>query len=72
MVSRARNTLDGHAEVNHEKSYTGLSTNIHVKVTIKPHPLQLTRLVVKVIPYNKWSLAYLLDYTMAVNHGRVV
>ena len=42
---------------------TDLSTN---KVTIKPHPLQLTRLV---IPYDKWTLAYLLDYIMAVNHG---
>ena len=41
MISRTHNTLDGHPEVKHEKD---LSTN---KVTIEPHPLQLTRLVLK-------------------------
>ena len=56
MVPRAHNTLDGHPEVKHGKSYTDLS-NLWLIITQshKPHPTQLMRLVVKPLPYDTWS-----------------
>ena len=64
LVPRAPNTFNGHPKIKHEKLHMSFPLLLHMA-----YLSQLTRLLVKFLLYNAWSPTYLLEHTMATNHG---